>query len=102
MAEVFIIQGGHSLKGEIEVSGSKNAAIPILAATLLTREPSIIKNVPLIQDILKLIEILESLGAKVEWLDKHTVKIVPENLSLKKIWQRIICSIFYLIELKKI
>jgi len=90
MAEVFIIQGGHSLKGEIEVSGSKNAAIPILAATLLTKEPSIIKNVPLIQDILKLIEILESLGAKVEWLDRNTVKIIPEHLSLKKLNQDLV------------
>lgn len=93
MAEAFIIQGGHSLRGEIEVSGSKNAAIPILAATLLTKEPSIIKNVPLIQDILKLIEILESLGAKVEWLDKNTVKINPEHLSLKKLNQDLVKKI---------
>ncbi len=93
MAEVFVIQGGHSLKGEIEVSGSKNAAIPILAATLLTKEPSIIRNVPLIQDILKLIEILESLGAKVEWLDKSTVKITPEHLSLRRLNQDLVKKI---------
>ncbi|MCX6737436.1 MAG: UDP-N-acetylglucosamine 1-carboxyvinyltransferase [Candidatus Parcubacteria bacterium] len=93
MAEAFVIQGGHSLKGEIEVSGSKNAAIPILAATLLTKEASIIKNVPLIQDILKLIEILESLGVKTEWLDENTIKIDPAHLILKKINQDLVKKI---------
>jgi len=93
MAEAFVIQGGHSLKGEIEVSGSKNAAIPILAATLLTKESSTITNIPLIQDILKLIEILESLGAKIKWLDNNTIKIDPSHLSLKKINQDLVKKI---------
>ena len=49
--ESFIVQGGKPLKGEIEVRGAKNAAMPILAATLLTKEPSIIDNLPLIEDV---------------------------------------------------
>ncbi|OGB85601.1 UDP-N-acetylglucosamine 1-carboxyvinyltransferase [candidate division Kazan bacterium RIFCSPLOWO2_01_FULL_48_13] len=59
----LIIEGGHSLSGEVTVSGSKNAALPILAATLLTSEPCVINNVPDIQDIRTLSRILESLGA---------------------------------------
>ena len=51
MADKFVIKGGKPLKGEIEVGGSKNAAFPILAATILTKEPCIISNVPLIEDV---------------------------------------------------
>jgi UDP-N-acetylglucosamine 1-carboxyvinyltransferase len=58
----LVIEGGYSLRGEVTVSGSKNAALPIVAATLLTSEPCIIHNVPDIQDIHTLSQILESLG----------------------------------------
>jgi len=61
----FIIEGGHALRGEVAVSGSKNAALPILASALLTSEVCTIKNVPDIQDIRTLIAILESLGCQV-------------------------------------
>lgn len=63
--EHFIIKGGRPLAGEIEVSGSKNALLPILAATLLTNEPCQIDNIPLIQDGENALAILQSLGAKV-------------------------------------
>jgi UDP-N-acetylglucosamine 1-carboxyvinyltransferase len=65
MSQVFIIQGGKTLKGSIDVYGSKNATTPILAASLLSKEPSIISNIPLIEDVLNLLNIIESMGAKI-------------------------------------
>ncbi|OGI21305.1 MAG: UDP-N-acetylglucosamine 1-carboxyvinyltransferase [Candidatus Moranbacteria bacterium RIFCSPHIGHO2_01_FULL_55_24] len=82
--EVFEITGGKRLSGTIEVGGSKNAATPILAATLLSIEPCTIKNIPLIEDVFRMLEILESLGAQVEWVGKKSVRITAKNLSLKK------------------
>ena len=61
----FIINGGRKLKGTVEIGGSKNAALPILIATLLTDEPCIIKRVPKLRDINTTIKILEALGKKV-------------------------------------
>ena len=61
----FIIQGGRKLKGSVEISGSKNAALPILMATLLTDEPCVINRVPNLRDIRTTIKILEELGKKV-------------------------------------
>lgn len=83
--EKFIINGGHSLKGEIEARGSKNAAFGVLAATLLTDKECIIKNIPLIEDIYRMLELLESMGVKVEWLEERTLKINAKNLSVKNI-----------------
>jgi len=59
----FIIQGGRPLEGEIEISGSKNAVLPILAATLLTKEPCVIRRVPNLSDVHFMGKILQSLGA---------------------------------------
>lgn len=61
----YLIQGGYPLSGEIKVSGAKNAALKILAAALLSQEPCQITNLPNIEDINRLLEILESLGAKI-------------------------------------
>ena len=88
--QCFVIEGGKTLKGEIEVRGSKNAAMPILAATLLTKEPSVIDNIPLIEDVKRFLEIIESLGGKVEWLGKRKVRINPKDLNLKKIDQSLV------------
>jgi UDP-N-acetylglucosamine 1-carboxyvinyltransferase len=63
----LIVEGGVPLKGEISVSGSKNAVLPILAATLLTDEPSRIENVPNLKDVLTMLKILRSLGARVHF-----------------------------------
>lgn len=83
--DYFVINGGKKLSGEIEVRGSKNAAAPIIAATLLSDEPSVLSNVPLIEDIFRLLEILESMGAKVEWLGERKIRITPKGLDVKKI-----------------
>lgn len=63
----LLIEGGVHLKGEVVVSGSKNAALPILAACLLTDEPCIIKDVPVLRDTLTMLKILRSLGKSVEF-----------------------------------
>ncbi|MDD3735160.1 MAG: UDP-N-acetylglucosamine 1-carboxyvinyltransferase [Candidatus Pacebacteria bacterium] len=85
MEEKFLIKGGKKLKGEIEISGCKNAATPILAATLLTEEDCIIDNLPLIEDIFSMIEILQNLGAKIEWQNKKRIKVNTKNINLKNI-----------------
>ena len=61
------IRGGKKLKGEITPAGNKNSVLPILCATLLTNEPVTIRNFPELTDVLKLVELLESLGSKIEW-----------------------------------
>lgn len=72
MAEYFVIEGGVPLGGEIYPSGNKNAALPALAATLLTDEPVILRNLPAIRDVETMGELLESLGVEVQRLDPHT------------------------------
>jgi UDP-N-acetylglucosamine 1-carboxyvinyltransferase len=62
----ILIRGGRALKGQIPISGAKNAALPILAAGLLTDEPLILKNVPALADIDSMCRLLETLGTKVD------------------------------------
>ncbi|MEK7146036.1 MAG: UDP-N-acetylglucosamine 1-carboxyvinyltransferase, partial [Patescibacteria group bacterium] len=75
----FVVQGGHELKGEVKISGSKNAALPILAATLLAEGKSTLHNVPDISDVHTFLSIMESLGAEVEFKN-HTVTVDASNL----------------------
>ncbi len=65
----FLIKGGVPLHGEVTISGSKNAALPIMAATLLTDEPCVIRRVPDLSDTRFMLKILESLGATTEFED---------------------------------
>jgi UDP-N-acetylglucosamine 1-carboxyvinyltransferase len=62
----ILVHGGHKLSGNVRISGSKNSALPILAATLLTKEPCVISNVPDLSDIHFMLQILSHLGASVE------------------------------------
>ncbi|MFH1088692.1 MAG: UDP-N-acetylglucosamine 1-carboxyvinyltransferase [Patescibacteria group bacterium] len=71
----FIIEGGQSLSGEVRISGAKNAALPILAASLLTTETLTINNVPDIQDIRTMLAVLESLGCEILDFSNHKVII---------------------------
>lgn len=82
--EKFEIIGGKKLSGTIEVRGSKNATTPILAATLLTKEECILSNIPLIEDVFRMIEILESLGAQIKWLSKRKISVKCENIDPAK------------------
>ena len=65
--ESFLIKGGVPLHGEVDISGSKNAALPIMAAALLTDEPCVIRRVPDLSDTRFMAQILESLGARVKF-----------------------------------
>jgi UDP-N-acetylglucosamine 1-carboxyvinyltransferase len=78
--EKFIIQGGVPLSGEIVAAGNKNAALPILAACLLTDEELVISNVPRIRDVESMVELLEGLGVKVEWTGDHEVRLQADSL----------------------
>jgi len=84
MSDKFEIIGGKKLSGEIEVRGSKNATTPILAATLLTKEECVISNVPLIEDVFRMIEILESMGVQVKWLGERQVSIKAKSIDPEK------------------
>lgn len=81
----FVIKGGVPLSGEVEISGYKNAAGAILAAVLLSREASVIDNLPKVTDVLDQLEILREMGAKIEWLGEKKVKVDPANISPEKI-----------------
>jgi UDP-N-acetylglucosamine 1-carboxyvinyltransferase len=78
--EKFIIEGGVPLNGEITPSGNKNAALPLLAACLLTEEPVILRNVPQIRDVKDMRRMLESLGVLVEDLGDRSWKITAANV----------------------
>jgi UDP-N-acetylglucosamine 1-carboxyvinyltransferase len=79
MAERFIVEGGHRLEGTIRPGGNKNAALPILAACLLTDEPVTVRNLPDIQDVRVMLQILEGLGAKVDRPEANVVTITAEG-----------------------
>ncbi len=76
----FIIQGGNRLKGEIKISGNKNAILPCLSACLLTDEEVTLENVPRISDVDVFLEILQNLGDQVS-LSDSTIKVRAENIS---------------------
>ena len=65
MTDKFIIEGGHRLKGDIIPQGAKNEALQVICATLLTKEPVTISNVPNILDVNNLIKLLKKVGVKV-------------------------------------
>ena len=73
----YVIRGGRTLSGEVEISGAKNAIVAILPAVLLCDEPCIIENVPAISDVTISLQILTELGAIVEKIDSRTYRIDP-------------------------
>lgn len=73
--EKYVIHGGTRLNGEVMVSGAKNAAVAILPATILCKEPCIIENIPNISDVASIIDILSEMGAKITVLNKNTLEI---------------------------
>lgn len=73
--EKIIINGGRPLCGTVEVSGAKNAAVPIILATLLINDKCIIENVPSISDVALSLEILSAMGCRIRMLSRNTVEI---------------------------
>ena len=67
MADMFIIHGGKPMAGEVMISGSKNAAFPLIAACLLSEEPCVLEQVPAIQDVEVMLAIAAGLGVRIEW-----------------------------------
>jgi len=80
--EKIVVKGGRKLKGAINISGAKNAALPIVAASLLTKEEVILHNVPRLGDISLMIELIRSVGAKVDFKN-NTIRIKVEKLTAK-------------------
>ncbi len=78
--EKFIIEGGIPLKGEVTPSGNKNAALPILAATLLTSEPVILHNVPDIRDVNDMRKLVASLKVEIKDLGNGSWRITAKNI----------------------
>ncbi|MBI3159354.1 MAG: UDP-N-acetylglucosamine 1-carboxyvinyltransferase [Chloroflexi bacterium] len=79
--ERFVIEGGQPLSGEVTPSGNKNAALPLLAACLLTEEPVVLNNVPNIRDVQTMRALMESLGAVVEDLEEHRWRITARHIN---------------------
>ncbi len=77
--ERFVIEGGYPLRGEIYPSGNKNAALPILAATLLTDEPVVLHNVPYIRDVQAMLQLLSDLGVTVERWGPHSWRLTARD-----------------------
>ncbi len=89
----FIVEGGHPLHGRIRPAGNKNAALPCIAAALLTEEPVELENVPRIRDVLTLLDILDSLGASHEWTEDHTVRIDASGVEVGNVDRRMAARI---------
>ncbi len=78
--EKFIIEGGTPLNGEVTPAGNKNAALPLVAACLLTEEPVVLRNIPRIKDVSVMRHLIESLGAQVEELDATSWRVTARDL----------------------
>ena len=76
----FIVEGGNRLSGSIRPAGNKNAALPIVAASLLAEEEVILENVPRIRDIETLVELCRSVGASMEWTDRNTLTVNARSI----------------------
>lgn len=98
--EQYVIKGGNPLVGEVEIGGAKNAALGILAASIMADEPVLIENLPNVQDIRYMIQAIEGMGAAVERIDTHTVRIngaTIENLCIDYDYIRKIRASYYLL-----
>ena len=96
----FFMKGGTPLKGEVTIGGAKNAALGILAAAIMTDEPVLLENLPDVSDINVMLRAISDIGAKVERLDRHTVRITGSSIQTQKVlfdYVRNIRASYYLI-----
>ena len=77
--EKIYIEGGQRLRGAIEISGMKNSALPIIFACLLVKGETILENIPRVSDVENALAILRSMGAEVDYIDAHSVRINTDN-----------------------
>ena len=97
--EKFIIEGGTPLAGAVTPAGNKNAALPALAASLLTREEVVLRNIPRIADVEAMLELLRRLDVKVEWRDDNVVALQADELGafeVDRVWAERIRASFLL------
>ena len=87
----IIIEGGTQLRGAVTPSGNKNAALPMLAATLLTDEPITLRNVPRIRDVEDMLALLASVGVEIREQDRHTLIFCARDIRTTEL-DRAICS----------
>jgi UDP-N-acetylglucosamine 1-carboxyvinyltransferase len=76
----FVVEGGHTLRGLVQPAGNKNAALPMLAATLLTDEPVRLSNVPDIRDVHSMLELLGALGVRSEWEGQGALTLQADDV----------------------
>jgi UDP-N-acetylglucosamine 1-carboxyvinyltransferase len=81
LSESFVIQGGQPLSGRIRAAGNKNAALPNLAACLLTSEPVVLHNVPRIRDVETMMALIAGLGPEAEWVGENEVRVHAADVS---------------------
>jgi len=79
--DAFKVIGGKPLRGEVTISGAKNAALPILMSALLSKTPIVFSNVPKLNDILTTVKLLGQLGAKTQWINENTLSIDASNIT---------------------
>jgi len=77
----FRVYGPAYLEGEVQVQGAKNAVLPIMSAIMLHDQPVLLKNVPRVQDVFTMIELLKLLGAKVEWKGNNELQVDPTTIN---------------------
>lgn len=85
MNKKYIIRGNTVLKGEVDISGAKNSALPILAATVLTDETIVLKNIPMLSDIMCMLDILKEVGISLEYNNIEETVIINKRKKLKKL-----------------
>ncbi len=98
--EQYIIEGGTPIRGEVTISGAKNAALGILAASIMCDEDVLIENIPNVNDINVMLEAISHIGAKVDRIDAHTVCIngsTITNLEVADDYMRRIRASYYFI-----
>jgi UDP-N-acetylglucosamine 1-carboxyvinyltransferase len=81
----FVVEGGHRLQGTVRPAGNKNAALPMLAATLLTAEEVILENVPDIRDVRTMVGLLQAVGAEAEWTGPNEVRVCAKDVGGERI-----------------
>jgi UDP-N-acetylglucosamine 1-carboxyvinyltransferase len=84
-ATKYVVEGGHALSGSIEPAGNKNAALPIIAAALLTRHRVTLHNVPRIRDTETLVELVRSVGAAADWTAVNTLEIEAKEVRAEEL-----------------
>src|SRR5437870_7806427 len=78
--EKLVIEGGYPLSGTVVPAGNKNAALPVLAASLLTEDEVVLRNIPRIRDVEAMLELLEHLGVEIEWREENVVALCASEV----------------------